>query len=377
MSLPFEEILYLEMENRLLFILSPLSCDKMYIYKTLVKHSDLIRNNHYLVTIDKEDNPDQINYDEFAKYQNQFDNKFFFIDNINFFMYYNIDCYNKNNALIFLINIMDIDKIPYTYNRDKYKPKIIYPPIICIDVNITYRKIKSYIIKEHLTHYKNAYLEYIKEGKSILKRDNLPADILNIYYDKVISSLENINLEMALSRSPKFKNLFLEIILRNKKRHLVHLKDNRCGMASFIELYNKLNTGIPLIIIKSKDEYDIKIKNLNEFNKNNSPAVLLTDFYFVGKNVPKVVNFYHITDGGQDEDIIAIFDYIKVSNKNADKDFEIVNHVATTLKGELTINDINELSFKEKFDTLISNYNLAKTTASKLYLKEGKFEIEV
>ena len=105
MSIDFEKIIE---DDGLWFILTPLSCNKNDIYKKIIKFSDIISNNHKLVTVDKSDNPDHISYDEFAKYQNEKNNTYFFIDNIQFFVYYNIEYYNKSNVLIFLLDILDI-----------------------------------------------------------------------------------------------------------------------------------------------------------------------------------------------------------------------------------------------------------------------------
>lgn len=371
MSVAFEDILGKNIN--IVFILTPLSCDKMDVYKTLIKHSELISKNHRLVTVDKSDNPEQINYDEFAKYQTSYNNMFFFIDNIQFFMYYNIEYYNNTNILIFLLNILDISQIPYIYNREKQKSINLYPNNLCIDIKLEYRKLKTYITGNQLLFYKKEYLKFIND-----KKEN-PSKYLNVYFDNIINSLEQASLEQALMRAPKFKTILLEILTKNKKRHLIHLPDNKYGIDAFEVVYNKLNTNIPLIVIKSLFDYNTKIKELAKFNKNNSPAVLLTDYYFTGNNVPKNINMYHITNGGGDEDLISIFDYVKVINKysKSDKTFEIVNHVASTIKQTLTIDEVNEKEFKEKLDKYTNNYNLLKQKTGKIFVEGNNIKIEL
>ena len=371
----------INMDDTVVFILTPVSCSKMDIYRTITKYSELIRNNHKLVTIDKQDNHDQISYEEFVKYQSEQNNTFFFIDNVQFFMYYNIEWYNRSNILIFLINIMDIEHSAFIYNKSKFKGLMLYPTMLCVDVEIEYNKSTTYITKDQLTHYKKEYLKFISDPGENRKDENAdPAIYLNVYYDKVLNSLENVSLEMALDRAPKFKNIFLQILLKNKKRHLVHLPDNKYGIEPFVIIFNKLNTNMELVVIKSIDDYDSKLKNLAKFNKNNSPAVLLTDYYFVGNNVPKSVNLYHITNGGRDEDIISIFDYVKVANNTkystADKKFEIFNHVATTIKGDLTVNDVNEIDFSKKLNSYTTYFNRYKKEGGKIYLEGSKLKIE-
>lgn len=375
MSISFDEII--EKDDTLIFILTPLSCSKMDIYKELTKHSDIVRNNHRLVTIDKSDNSDQIGYDEFAKYQSEINNTFFFIDNIQFFMYYNIEWYNKTNILVFLINILDMEKIEYIYNREKYRAVNLYPTFVCVDIKIEYRKLKTYITEEQLKFYKKEYLKFI--NMPLKEKNDNPSKYLNVYFDKINNSLEQTSLEQALTRSPKFKTILLEILTKNKKRHLVHLPNNKYGINSFDIIYNKLNTNIPLITIKSSDDYNTKIKELAKFNHNNSPAVLLTDYYFVGTNVPKNINLYHITNGGDKEDLISCFEYIKVINKYSkiNNVFEIVNHVASTIKGELTIDEVNELEFKKKLDEYTNDYSILKRASGKMFLEGSEIKIEL
>ena len=374
MSVDFEKIIE---RDDIVFILTPLSCNKSDIYKKLVKFSDIISKNHKLVTIDKSENPDHISYDEFAKYQNEKNNTYFFIDNIQFFIYYNIEYYNRSNSIIILLDILDIKKFPIYYKdyQDK-KGIILYPKSFCIDISLHYRKVRNYITGDQLTFYKKEYLEYIR--KPLKEKKESPAKYLNIYFDKIISSLEATSLEQALLRSPKFKTIFLEILTKNKKRHIIHLVDNKYGLESFVVVYNKLNTNVPLTVIKSNDDYNKKITDLNKFNSNNSPAILLTDYYFVGNNVPKNINYYHITNGGGHEDLISIFEYIKVINKysSMNNSFEIINHITSTIKGDLTLDEINETVFKEEFDKYTRNFSAYKNRANNLFLEGSQFKIE-
>lgn len=374
MSYTFDDLR--DIGNTEFVILVPYSCDKKFIYEEILKYSEIVRNNHKLVTVDKNDNYDQISYEEFAKFQNEQHNIFFIIDNIEFFMYYNIENFNKNNNLIFLLNALDVDKYPYLYHFGKEKKFILYPNNLCTSIEFEYRELKTYITGDQLTTYKKEYLKYIS-NPNIIRDKNInegifnPANFLNVHYDNIIPRLENTSLEQALNRSPKFKTILLEILTKNKKRHCIHLTNNKYGIKAFEILYNKLNTNLPLIVIKSLDDYEEKKKKLTEFNKNNNPAVLLTDYYFVGNNVPKNISLYHITDGGRNEDLISIFEYAKTINRNLTKDikFEIINHLASTLKGELTLDEINAYEFKEKYIKKTSNYETLKNKSGRLYME--------
>lgn len=259
---------------------------------------------------------------------------------------------------------------------DGEKVANLYPKSFCVDISLEYRKLKTYITGEQLKLYKKEYLEYIR--KALKDKKDSPEKYLNVYFDKIINNLESTSLEQGLLRAPKFKTIFLELLTKNKKRHLIHLKNNAYGIESFIVLYNKLNTNVPLIVIKSLDDYNKKQTELAKFNSNNSPAILLTDYYFVGSNVPRNINLYHITNGGGDEDIISIFEYIKVINNYSSKEnkFEILNHVASTIKGEPTLDELNEKNFKEKFDKNTRNYSILKKSCNNLFLEGSQFKIE-
>lgn len=362
-------------ENTLIFILTPISCDKTDIYKQITKMSSIIKNNHRLVTVDKnEDNMDQISYEEFGKYQIDYNNVFFFIDNIEFFGYFNIEWHNKSNVLIFLIDITDIEKIPYIYNRDKYKVVNLYPINFCNNIEIIYRNIKSYIVGNQLKQYKEGYLKYIKE------KGFDPSNYLNVYYNKNIKSLKDIfNVERMLELAPKFKSLFLNILTKNKKRHTIHLEDSKYGIEAFKIIYDKINTNIPLIILKTSDGYSEKSQKLSKFNSNNSPGILLSDYWFMGKSVPKNIDIYHIFDGGKKQDFISIFEYVKIINKfsSSDRNLEVINHIASTVKGELTLDEIREIEFKENLEKHLRSFDIVKKKAGKLYLEGTELKIEV
>lgn len=361
----------LEESNRLYFALTPLSCDKIDVYKFFLKYSEYIQNNHYLVTVNKGENTDRIEYDSFIDYESKSKEKIFFIDNIRFFMYYNIDFFNKSNILIFLIDIQDLEEVPFKYIMDNTTFNTLYPKNLCLDVNLEYKKVSTNIYKNQLTKYKEEFYKYLKTKEENVYDTFNPANYLNVYYDKIIPSLEDISLEAALERAPKFKSIFLELLLKNKKRHLVNLVDNRYGIEPFTVIYNKLNTKVELIIIKSSDDYITKNKKLAEFNKNNSPKILLTDYIFTGKMIPKNINVYHITNGGQIEHLCSIFDHLKTySGYNTnDKNFLCINHIASTLKGELTLDNKNEIAFNEILTRYSLEFNKIKENTIKIFLE--------
>lgn len=346
----------------ILYILAPYNTSKMDVYNFIIKYADIISQNHYMVTIGKNNNPNNITYEQLQEYHSKFNDKFFFIDNIEFFYYYSSEDLYSSNKFIFLIDIFDImnDSVSKLDKNiiEKFNSRaVFYPKNLSMDLRINYKKNNTYIMKEQLSSYKKSYLKYISAEMGTSKE--MPENILNVYYDKIISSLEGgISLESCLNRAPKFKNILIELLINNKKRHLVKLPNNKYGIDAFISVYNKLNHSSELTVIKSSDNFNKKETMIKKFNSTNGPGIILTDYNFSGSLIPKNINQYHISNGGEKEDFITILDCIKSSNNNSamNNDFLIINHLSSTLKGEYTVNELNEINFKETFDKTIEKY---------------------
>lgn len=368
--------------HKISLLLVPYTCNKNTIYDFIIKHSDTIANNHKLVDIEKKNNPNIILFEEFNKYQEENNGMVFIINNIDFFFYYSIDNINKNNVLLFLMDINDIlnrknQTLTSNINNNfDFKYNYLYPRNFCMNINIKYNKQESYIIKEQLATYKKEYLKYIKNED--FKGRYTPDDILNIYLDDKIKSIENLSLADALLRSPKFKSILVNLLINNKKRHFIRLIDNRSGIDSFVELYNKLNTDIQLMVIRTKNSYEEKEKIIKKINENNSPIIIVSDYYPVKNLTPQNINVYHICDGGDKEDIITIFNFLNLKHNNSviNRDFEIINHIVSTFKGEFTLNQIKETSFHEMFNRLLNNYEDIKKHALTLYLEGTEIKVE-
>jgi hypothetical protein len=163
----------------------------------------------------------------------------------------------------------------------------------------------------------------------------------------------------------------LDILLKNKDRHFVKMVDGKEGIDTFVSVYEKLENIMKLVVIKSKDSYQEKIKRVREINNNNSPLTIITDYNFSDELVPSNISYYHLTDGGDKKDMVTIFDILKTKNYSGvyGRKLQVVNHVSVTVKGDLTVNNIREADFSRLLKTSILVMKNEEKKAKHLYLK--------
>ena len=126
-----------------------------------------------------------------------------------------------------------------------------------------------------------------------------------------------------------------------------------------------------LVIIRSRESLSEKIKKIRSINHNNSPITILTDFSLVGKMTPTNISYYHITDGGDMEDLITIFDLLKSKNFNGvySRSLNVVNHLAESIKGDKTVNNAREVVFSERLNSSIIISKKIQEKADNLFIK--------
>ena len=320
----------------------PLGCDKKIIYNTILKHSQLISKNHYLVTtetsLDEEDNGNLIPYEKLNQAYDENNNTIFFIDNIQIFTFYGSSLLSEaknSNIFIFFLDIINVLQHVYKILVDYHHSiDFLYPKQFCIDVDIDYNIKKTSIGKEQYMEYRRRLLESEKMYETERIDISVPekiSGILNVYLDKVIPNFSSISVEYALQRAPKFKTIIVDLLLKNKNRHIVKMVDGLEGIDSFTSIYDKLDNTMKLVIIRSRESLSEKIKKIRSINHNNSPITILTDFSLVGKMTPTNISYYHITDGGDMEDLITIFDLLKSKNFNGVYSTEIEEKLGKTL----------------------------------------------
>jgi hypothetical protein len=368
-------------EHYNLIIQVPLGCDKTIIYSTILKYSQTISKHHYLISssIDEDDRNDNIiSYDNLNQKYEENDNTVFFVDNIQIFTFYGSSLlkeFKNSNIFIFFLDVVNVlQKVQKLLEVYKENIEFLYPKQFCVDVNIDYNTKKTILGKEQYTEYQKRFLEY----KSLYEVERIESavpdrlnGILNVYLDKIIPNLSTVSVEYALQRAPKFKTIIVDLLIKNKNRHLVKMIDGFEGIDSFASIYDKLDNTMKMVIIRSKESLSEKMKKIKSINQNNSPITVLTDMNLTGKISPFNISHYHLTDGGDQNDLITIFDLLKKKNFSGmySKELFVVNHVAQSLRGDFTINTKHEEVFSGSLSDAISSTKAVQKQAFSLFIK--------
>ena len=352
----------------------PMNVEKFQFINQLIKFTPILKDAK-IVTNNKEKRNDMITFKELQNDFNKNDYTFYIITNLFLLVHYNLDILKErsNNKFILIRTINDNQEKDLIRLNKKFSNINLYIPSFRLDINLITNERKAIIQNEQLEKYKNEF------SKCINIEDT--SKYLNVYFDEIVTSLENLSINKALLRSPKFQNIILEISLHNKKRHLINLIDGKYGIDSFLSVYEKLKDKLPIFVIKSTDEYELKIKKISKFNETNSPFVLLTDYNLSDELTPKNIDYFHITNNKNSKCLLNTF-YNLILSKNYSgiypRDFNIVSHVGVIIGNTITIDLDNYESFMKKYKTII-NYNKQFSDINfgkKLYLKGDEFYID-
>jgi hypothetical protein len=361
------------------YFLVPLVSDKETFLNTLIKFTPNLRNNVKIVTIDSDKKEDYIAYNELASKNETLSNTFFAIFDYNILVHYagNILNTKSDNRFLIFININEINLSKKSISLIGPKTNVVffYAKNLDMPINFTSSVRKSYILGDHFKAYLDDYIRTQSTVSLDNKENTSSAKLLNVYFDEKIKSLENISLDKALQRAPKFKTILLDILTKNKKRHIVKMIDGKYGMDSFVTVYNKLKNSPVLVTIKKADNFDTKIKKLQIFNESNAPGVLLTDYNFSQKMMPMNIDYYHITDGGVEDDNITFFESCQGRNYSGTypRNIELLSHIGVSLGDDITIDLEKNDKFMKNYNIIIRNYDDIKMNSYPVYLKGNEF----
>lgn len=383
MDFYFEDfIAHAKKEQRNIIIQVPMGCDKSTVYSTILKYSQIISRHHYMVSSSIEENEkgndNIISYENLVQKYEKNDNSVFFIDNIQIFTLYASSLlkeFRNSNVFVFFLDVINVmQRIQKLIEEYKENIVFLYPKQFCVDVNIDYNTKKTIIGKEQYVEYRRRYLEY----ESLYEVERIESavpdklrGILNVYLDKIIPNLSTVSVEYALQRAPKFKTIIVDLLIKNKNRHLVKMIDGVEGIDSFASIYDKLDNIMKMVIIRAKEPLSEKLKKIKSINQNNSPITILTDMNLTGKMSPFNISHYHLTDGGEDTDLIVIFDLLKKKNFSGmySKELFVVNHITESSRGDLTINNQHEEVFSGRLSDIVSMTKEVQKRAYTLFIK--------
>lgn len=368
--------------NRNKIFIIPLAADKQNFFNELIKFTPKLKYNTKIITPDKKEGSDYVSFNELPMELDKGNNNYYVLFDLNLMLNYNANIFSKKNSNKILIFYGINDLLPSEKKLKllpQFKPIYFFAKNLDLPINLNSNIRKTYISGEQYKIYSEAYLKDTQLVNNYSSDLQSAAKYLNVYFDEKIKSLESLNLDKALQRAPKFKTIMLDILTKNKKRHLVKMIDGKYGIDSFLSVYNKIQNNLPIIIIKSSDNFNSKVKNLQIFNESNAPGVILTDYNFSDNMVPKNIDYYHVTDGGRSNDLITFFDNCQAKNYsgNYPRDMNLISHISVTTGSDITLDIENNENFMNKFNRSISNYSILKNSRSTLFLKGNEFYIKI
>lgn len=214
-------------------------------------------------------------------------------------------------------------------------------------------------------------------GRKVLTLDLTREDISGRTSGTNLISLTKppLNLEEAISRSPKFRDMIISILANADSRIIVKLLPGESGLEGFGYIYDKLKkTPIRPIIIRKTDDYNSKrgkIKSIPE----KGPCLIFTDYTLVDQLIPKNIEKFYISGGGDKEDIETILDLSKAVNYTGNKYpryIETKNFVTVLESGiPKTIDEVEYDAFSNMLASTLENYEKIYSFSSQIIILPG------
>lgn len=378
LTFPFEKVIK-ESPTSLTSICVPLVTSDRDLAMIIKKRLSNYFSEVFYVSWNKEDNSTYITYDQLEDFTNKYMGCLFITNNINDFGPYleKLVNNNPNNNYFLTFNDVFIERsvIETIINDIDLRP--YWPTFADLDIKYIYETRENYLTPSHSKLYTDAVANF-NNGQE--KDDSKIKGILNVYLDNKFKSLTELNLDESLLRSPKFKNIVIDLLLNNKQRHYIYMVDGMEGIDSFKILYDKVknnNKDIPyLVIIKQSDSDVEKSEKIRTLNETNLPIVLLSDIAFKDDNMPMNINNIKIVNGG---DKIIIQTVFSLSNAKFytgiyPRKIYITNYISKNTNEVKTLDETNYKYFKINFIKMQQTFMECKKNA-KLLIEDNKIMV--
>lgn len=362
-------------------IIVPIVFSKLRMEDLLIKFLQRVEDkfrNIYVFGWEKQVNTEFYkSFDELFKMNDENEGALFIIRDIKTFNVYAVDLFKfgitRNYFIVLADGIVrkdDLIPIDNLTNGNAY----LWPAFADLEVRAKLAPTKCILYGKHAEAYlgaiKRAYPKpYGKEswssmqdnpavitiGRKVLTLDLTMDDISGRTTGTNLISLTNppLNLEEAISRSPKFRDMIISIFANSGDRILVKLGKGESGLEGFVYIYEKLKKRpIQPTIVRWTDDYNSKrgkIKSVPDIG----PCLVITDFTLTDQLIPRNIDKFYISGGGEKEDVDTIFDLSKVINYTRNKfprTIEIKNFLGS-LEGGIPVT-IDEIEY-EAFENLI------------------------
>ena len=359
----------------------PPSLSKLRIEDFLVRYLQRVPekfNNIYVFGWETQRNTEFYkSFDELLKMNNEIEGSLFIIRDIKTFNIYAAEIFKgipRNYYIVLLNGIIrkeDIIVIENITNNNSF----LWPGFSDMPVNFKFNKDYSFIVGSHLEAYNRAILKNydrppigMKESYSDIESKKelwyAGRQILNSDFSLDTSGRQlesftkpGINLDEAIKRSPKFRNIIISIFANADSRIFVKLPQGKHGIEAFMYIYEKMKkTPLKPVVIYRQEEFEIK-RAKSESVPEIGPCLVITDFTLTDVLIPKNIDKIFIAGGGEYHDIETILDIAKAENYTIDRyprTLEIVNFI-TTLEGNL-VKSVDDFDYDD-FSDIVTRFN--------------------
>lgn len=351
----------------------------------LIKHLSSEIDIIYTVGWRETTNPFYISFDRLLEKVSVSKNSLFIIEDLVTFTGYagEIKLSKNNNFFLILVDILTDAYASDTI--DKYFPDAIelWPAPLNVPVEVVYNRKPSLIAGGHLKQYNEEYIRWRKLDHSSYGTIENPPDslfgTLNVYLTKDSPSLESLDKDIAITKSPKFIKIIQSISFHDRKRHFIHMIPGSKGISAFEALYGKISRLPPIHVIKSSDPHRVKEDKIEDINSSNSPLVVVSDYNFTDEMTIKNIDYYHITNGGRVKDIISILSLLKGNNYTGTypRKLYVNNYVTETPTNDPTVDSVFEQGFANRMRAIMSYEEISKQSDYTVVFVEGILNVVI
>lgn len=357
-------------------------------------------NNIYVFGWEKQRNTDFYKqFDEILKMNSEMEGSLFIIRDIKTFNIYAADIFRgiPRNYYIILLNGIITKEDLYQVENITHDNSFLWPGFSDLRVNFKFSTDLSFIYGKHAEAYNNNIVANFNKPMIGMKESYTNTNenkrlwysarqILNanFYLDnsgRQLDSFTNpgVNIDEAISRSPKFRNIIMAIISNSNSRIMVKLPPGKYGIDAFIYIYEKLKRmpTKPVVILR-ESQFEIKRSKILSVPENG-PCLIVTDFIMTDVLTPKNIEKFYISGGGEYHDMETVLDLAKAENYSINsypRSIEVVNFL-TVLQDNLakTVDQYDYDDFKDVVTKYIKNLETIKSASINITIKGERLMI--
>ena len=402
----------------------PPVCSKSTIESYLVNYLSVIEfkfNGIYIFGWEVQRNTDYYkSFDEIEKMNNELEGSLFVIRDIKTFNVLASDILKgiPRNYYLILWNGIFVKSDLVVIENYTGQTNTLWP--FMIDMPITYdlETDVSFIYGRHEEYYKNGLSKTYERPLVGMKESwsdqgsfqvnsqtaKVGRERLNVYLEfqsneyvpnqskkQLLSGFagSGINVDSALKRSPKFRNIIISILSNSSSRILLKLPPGNYGMESFLYIFErvtgevkngseKMNIMSKPNIIRREESYEVKRSKIKSL-PTSGPCLVITDFILTDQLIPKDIEKFYICGGGEYHDIETVIDLSKAENCLVDRyprKIQIKNFLTKLTDSVTETIDEREYSiWQGSFMKFKGNTDKLKSMALPLNLREDKLVV--